>query len=145
MTASIVRRGNHFIRLEGEWCLIDGPWFEYLRRLSNGSSMPVRLSYCDKWEPVWSIADEPPHMGDIKEVEWLPKRWYPAHINPWRFGVLPGHHPLRDKWNEWMAGRIRKGYVLMPDGELPPFLNRPMPNEPHTRSWWADAWNWYHQ
>ena len=144
MEQSIVRNGNHFICLEGEWCLIDGPWFDYLEWLSRGGSIPVRLHYHEHGEVQLPTESMELVMSTMKEVEWEPRMWYPAFVNPWRFAALPGLHPLRDRWNEWMARRRRRGYVLLPDGKLPPFLNRSMPEEPKTRGWWYDAWSWYH-
>lgn len=144
MNGSIVRRGNHFIRLENEWCLIDGPWFDSLERLSRGGSIPIHLPYSDHMEMdlVWD-SDEAPRCS-YKEVEWLPKAWYPAYHNPWKAMVWARWEELylQDRWNKWIAGRRRRGYMLLPDGELPEFLNRQAPKDAD-RDWWYDAWNWY--
>ena len=149
MNRSVVRRGNHFIRLENEWCLIDGPWFSYLERLSNGSSMPVRLPYFGASDVIVRemTADEMyEHLSssNIQEVEWMPKRWYPGFVNPWRFRrEIDPEPPMLNRWNAWMAGRIKTGYILLPDGRLPEFLAAPDTKGDEDAYWWHDAWEWY--
>ena len=148
---SIVRRGNHFIRLENEWCLIDGPWFDYLERLSNGSSVPVRLAYFGESPCIFvdrMTADEMyEHIStsNIQEVEWLPKQWHPGVIDPWKGKAWATARELylHDRWHEWLVRRTRTGYTLLPDGKLPEFLAAPVLQGDEDAYWWYDAWDWY--
>ena len=104
MNGSIVRRGNHFIRLENEWCLIGGPWFDCLATLSNGGSAVVRLDYFEIPPIMWTKLNDDFEMRPFKYVEWLPKVWHPGFRNPWygkRWATAQELY-LKDRWNNWM-------------------------------------------
>lgn len=134
MNSSIVRRGNHFIRLEGEWCLIDGPWFNYLEGFYRYSSTPIFISVVDPHPRYYKFEDfDFPSHTNIRCMEWEPRRWYPEYIYP----------PIifKDRWNEWMNGRIKTGYVLLPDGKLPAFMGMEVPEDADDW-WWDSAWWW---
>jgi hypothetical protein len=139
MDQSVVRRGNHFIRLEGEWCLIDGPWFDYLSRLSYGGSMPVRFD-CLDLPSTYGKLEDVPVWRDFRYIEWLPKIWHPGFRNPWngKTWLTAQEMSLRDRWNSWIFGRRRIGYVLLPNGELPAFLSMEVPDGAD-RNWWWEA------
>jgi len=150
MNRSVVRRGNHFIRLENEWCLIDGPWFHYLERLSNGSSMPVCLAYFGAPDVTFKEMTgeemyEHVSPSNLREVEWMPKRWRPGFIDPWYGKTWASARELylHDRWREWLFGRTKIGYTLLPDGRLPEFLAAPDTKGDEDAYWWYDAWEWY--
>lgn len=124
---SIVRRGNHFVRLPGDywngkpvgWILIDGPWFDYLTKLGNGYHT-VMLPKVRDWAECAICTDSLPVMLPREEIEWEQIRWHPGtSIHP---------DALNDRWLAWrwrevLAKRKRWGWRLSPDGQLPAYLN----------------------
>ena len=119
---SIIRRGNHFVWIDGKWALIDGPWFKRLEALRGDSWIPVRIYYPTPSEPIAldCFLNGPPTQYRSEEVEWEPMMWHPGIlVHPkmvWRAGY--------DKWNEVLTKRKRVGYVMLPDGKLPALFSR---------------------
>lgn len=113
----MIRNGNHFILLEGQWCLIGGPWFEYLEKIRDGHWSPIRLA--KPWSmPVEIFHGKIPVDRLFEEVEWEARAWCPG----WLTGrqVAPS---VYERWLAWQGDRIRIGYVMLPDGRLPPLIN----------------------
>jgi len=143
---SIVRRGNHFIRLEGEWCLIDGPWFEYLKRLSRGCFSPVRTEVVDPHPRWYNFRDFNLEFGvciNPHYLDWEQRRWYPSHVNPFANKRWASFRELwlHDRWQKWMGNRVKMGFVLLPFGRLPEFIDMEIPDDADGH-WWWDAWDY---
>lgn len=127
---SIIRRGNHFIRMGGEiikdgWVLIDGPWFSLLEKIRGSSWVPVRLD-----KPILDIVWEDTYKLNIRPlefIEWEPMMWHPGILlHPKMVGRVDF------RWNRVLTFRKRVGYFMRPDARLPAFLNYP--------EWIEDEW-----
>lgn len=119
---SIIRRGNHFIRLDGcGWVLIDGPWYRQLEEHRN----PHVLMYSLKPLSVAMIEESEsyPDIVQTREVTWERLRWLPSHSgNVWKnfVGVC-----LFDRWQRLLHNRLKFGWRMLPDGVLPAYLCQP--------------------
>lgn len=130
---SIVRRGNHFIRMGGEiikdgWVLIDGPWFSLLEAVRGESWMPVRLDKAavDLHSFMCEFTDMP-IWRPLEFIEWEPMMWHPGILlHPKMVGRMDFG------WNKVLTLRKRVGYFMRPDARLPAFLNYP--------EWIEDEW-----
>jgi len=69
MNSSIIRDGNHFIRIDDVWVLIDGPWFDRLEAIYQRTSFK-----CVVWSALVSIKadwhDEPSLESIIRNFTW---------------------------------------------------------------------------
>lgn len=124
---SIVRRGNHFIQIDGKWALIDGPWFRYLESFQLNH---VILDYAPPPAMVWDMQGIP-YFERRDCVMWERIMWHPGHhLHPQMVGRMD------ERWNDVQWKRVRGAYIMLPDGGLPAFLNH--------REWigdedWADS------
>jgi len=123
---SIVRRGNHFIHLDGcGWVLIDGPWYERLMGYKNKpyvliySLQPVLAATIEESEPY-------PDVVDTREVTWERVRWHPGWCvfeNPPLSLIISDW--MQYKWREFLGSRRKFGWRMLPDGVLPAYLCQP--------------------
>lgn len=110
---SIVRRGNHFLRMECGWVLIDGPWF---RLLDGFDYDTVYIPYIPPLEPLVLTGDynlPESAMVELQELTWQRVRWHPgysSHLK--RFIAYP-----------YLHSRTKYGFKVYPDGRLPCFFN----------------------
>jgi hypothetical protein len=126
---SIIRNGNHFIRLDYQgpltcgmgWVLIDGPWYEIFKNYKYDHFRVLKYQSFDR-------RDRLPRRIEYEELIWEKVWWHPGTIVHPR--NLPWH--LQRKWSEVLNGRKRQGWRLLPDGRLPAFFNRP--------DWIEDEW-----
>lgn len=117
MEETIIRNGNHFIRLENGWNLIDGPWFEYLSK-TEGHKIVL-----PKWHILSDLMisyNDFPKSFDSELIEWERTRWHPGvwidrkRLSPW----------VKLRYEELLHTRTRTGF-RMADGKLPAFLTHP--------------------
>lgn len=131
---SIVRRGNHFIHLDGcGWVLIDGPWYKQLEGYIDRPYMimhslkPVSIAMIDPSEPY-------PDTIETKEVTWERVKWhsgfglhfyctYNSIVVEYK-GHLIGFKGVRieERWQKCLSHRLRLGWRMLPDGKLPAYL-----------------------
>jgi hypothetical protein len=117
----MIRNGNHFIYMGGgEWCLIDGPWFDYLESFQH-THLPIHLERAPGM-PLRLVGDDarPPIISSEK-ICWEPRRWHPGYHS-----VL-GEPRLQLRWLDYQKERTRIGYMLLPDGKVPPFIDGDLP------------------
>jgi len=120
---SIIRRGNHFVWIDGKWALIDGPWFKRLEAFRGDSWMPIRIHYPAPLEPIaLECFLNGPYKWQAEEVEWEPMMWHPGVLMSPYAVRLPAFNSAR--WNEVLTKRKRVGYVTLPDGKLPALFSR---------------------
>ena len=128
---SIIRRGNHFIKVPGEywngspvgWVLIDGPWFNHLSWLGRGCHT-VKLPQAFNWSECSIYGDIELTMPMQEGIEWEQIRWHPGtSIHP---NTLNDQW-LAYKWTQVLAKRKRRGWRISPDGRLPAYLNHIQP------------------
>lgn len=124
---SIVRRGNHFIYLDGAgWVLIDGPWFDRLEK----SRVEFHLISVLAFEPISFTATGSPETGPPPPNEWERTAWHPGGMS-----LHPDLGCLAWRWNQVLAERRKAGYRIWPDGKLPCYFNRlEFVDDP----WWHD-------
>ncbi len=105
---SIVRDGNHFLRADGIWFLIDGPWYD---KLMNVEKYVIRTY--DWPMPHYSLT--PPETITVlpRTVTWQRGRWHPGG-----FRSSLWDYSLEQKWEKWNRSRVRIGF-RMADGHLP--------------------------
>ena len=102
MKDSIVRDGNHFIRIDGKWCLIDGDWFNILMNADRSTFIVANIQP----ECVYSIAEAYPIYSEIKTNVWTRHKWACfLHYN---------HHLP----NSFYEHRVKTGFMFE-DGKLP--------------------------
>lgn len=127
----MIRSGNHFIRVDFKWLLIDGPWFKTLERLSNHCRhdrvripAPLPLSLY--------MIDPPPETVYIpaKYLEWQRTSWdwrilgyieYPSREAIMAWAGRFGHRPKYFAYNELCMKRYRVAWKTT-DGRLPAHL-----------------------
>lgn len=115
---SIVRRGNHFIRIDDKWVLIDGPWFD---QLSGYGERFVEL-VC----PVTHLAsmEETCDPGVVTyhytTITWKRVSWVNGVYLDWDRLYTSSFVRAR-----LMMRRYHYGFMVYPDGRLPAYLNRP--------------------
>ena len=117
----MIRNGNHFVRFGLEWCLIDGPWFDYLESFRQNGHWLISLPKIDM--SLEYVKDpSPPSTYQDECVEWMPRMWHPGYMKLegfWHYAHL------NDKLEAFQKQRVRVGYMLWPTGRLPPYLHLP--------------------
>lgn len=135
---TIVRRGNHFIRIEGLWVLIDGPWYDYLCSFSHSGKMRDHIRLPKPKKPTFDPMDGslPVDLG-LDTLEWYSMQLY---LDDVEFA----HHALRicslkakAKVREMFNRRIKIGWYIS-KGPLPCYLHQ-VEFEPE--DWWSDIIN----
>ena len=76
MKDSIVRDGNHFIRMDAQWTLIDGEWFDMLKNVNQRTwitAKPPEIHFS-------SLQDgDLPKSFEMETQRWEQIRWSNGH------------------------------------------------------------------
>jgi hypothetical protein len=126
---SIVRRGNHFIRWDKKWILIDGPWKDWLDRQGYVTVIAAFIPPI----PCYPYTEPDPYV-EYSQLEWQQVRWHPGTI---ALDIRKVSVELEEKWREWNSKRCRTGWMIK-GGALPCYPNRAAPYwDENTQDWWA--------
>jgi len=125
---SVVRQGNHFIRLPhfhwkcSGWILIDGPWWHYLNQSWRGRDL-IELTH---WQPPPCFAynlEDLPKAIEYDEIIWQRIPYHPGTFISTVLMRDKGLFDLAEKWSRYQKMRTRFGYRLYPLGGLPAYLH----------------------